>query len=204
MLKARSISFRALAVALVAGAVVLTLPSIVLGSSPVPGATSQFAPDRVMVRFRQPPSETDLEIFKGRQFLTPLDYVGLSYPPGLGWYLFHIDDGMDAGLVRDLLRKDPMVCNAELVALGERYAIGLPDANEALPCVELSPSWPPEASATQQPAAGGGTTADGSDPSGQPLSQVTPAVEMLVVLLASVLAVVGIAFWYRLRLRARA
>lgn len=202
MQKARSISLRGLAVALAVVVIALPLPSVVLASSPAPEATSQFAPDQLMVRFRDAPSETDLEIFTGRQFLTFLNYVGLSYPPRLGWYLFRIDDGMDATIVRDLLRKDPMVCNVELVAIGEWFAVGLPDANDALPCVDLPSSTPLEATETQQSAAQGGH-AEGLGPAGQPLREATPTSAVFVLLLGSVL-LVAIASWLRLRSRTKA
>ena len=186
MQRARSTKVRGLATVLVAVGMAVPLSAVALASSPAPEATSQFAPDQLMVRFRDAPSETDLEIFTGRQFLTFLDYVGLSYPPGLGWYLFRIDDGMDAAIVRDLLWKDPMVCNAELVAIGEWFAVGLPDADDALPCVDLPSSALPEATETQQSAAQGGS-AEGLAPSGQPLRETTPTSAVFVLLLGSVL-----------------
>ncbi|NJD29534.1 MAG: hypothetical protein FIA92_14735 [Chloroflexi bacterium] len=181
----------------------LAATSVVLGSSPAPDATSRYVPDRVLVRFRGAPSETDLEIFRGRQFLTFVQYIGLSYPPGLGWYVFRIDDGMDVVLVRDLLRRDPMVCNVELVAIGEYFAIGLPDADEAPACVELRPSTPSQSSETEGPAAGGGTNAGPSDSTSQPLEKVAASTEVLLPILAAILVVVGLASWYRLRLRTR-
>lgn len=203
MRTARSARLPALAAAVLALACVLVAPTLASASSPAPDATPSYVRDRILVRFRGAPSETDLEIFTGRQFLTFIQYIGLSYPPGLGWYVFRIDDGMDAALVRDLLRKDPMVCNAELVAVGEYVAIGLPDADEAPPCVDLPPSTPPEASETGQTAAGGGVATDRPSEAGHPPGQAAPAAGVYTLLLLSVLLVVGIGAWLGLRPRTR-
>lgn len=111
------------------------------GSDPTDGASS-YAADRVMIQFRAAPSDSEFEAFQARQFLQLLDYFGTGYPPGEGWYLFRIADGMDPVIVRDLLRaEDPWVCNAELVALGVRHAIKWPpDPTGPLPCVPLPSS----------------------------------------------------------------
>lgn len=174
-------------------------PSIVLGSSPDPQESMRYVTDRILVRFRGVPSETDLEILRGRQFLTEVEYIQGDYPPRMGWYVFRIDDGRDALIVRDLLRKDALVCNAELVARGERHAIGIPKADEAPPC---------EASAAQAtPYSDDGSTGRaGTEPSSVgpgslpfPANQAAaPGIPILVVAGSAFVAIVS---WLGLRRR---
>lgn len=112
-------------------------PAATAAETPQP--TASYAPDRIIVLFRTAPTDTELEAFEGRQFLSLAAYIGLDYPPREGWYVFHIEDRMDASLVRGLLHADPIVCLAELIPQGERHATtGTPPGREDAPdCVPL-------------------------------------------------------------------
>ncbi len=88
-------------------------PAATAAETPQPSAS--YAPDRIIVLFRTAPTDTELEAFEGRQFLSLAAYIGLDYPPREGWDVFHIEDRMDASLVRGLLHADPLVCLAELI-----------------------------------------------------------------------------------------
>lgn len=157
--------------------------------------------DRVLVRFRGVPSETDLEIFRGRQFLTEVEYIQGDYPPGMGWYVFRIDDGMDALLVRDLLRKDALVCNAELIALGQRNAIGVPKADEAPPCEELAAQATPYSD--DGSASGAGDEPSSASPGSSPIPANQAAALGIPILVVVGIALVATVSWFGLRGRRR-
>lgn len=203
MPKVPSTSIRSLVVAvLVAVTITPALPSASLGADPAPGATIRYEPDLIAVRFRQAPSETDLEIFMGRQFLMLEYYVGLSHPPGLGWYVFHIEDGMDALIVRELLRKDPTVCKVALATLGERVAVGSPEPDPEDPrlCDDVPAATQPPA-AERQPAAGSGAGEARPTLAAQlvPASTTNSDRDALVPLLILMLLLVGGLCLHRLR-----
>jgi hypothetical protein len=160
-------------------------------------ADPTYVRDEILVRFREAPSATDLEIFTGRQFLTLVSYLGPDVPPGLGWYRFRIDDGMDAAVVRDLLSNDPMVCEAALIRLGTWDAVGSPAPNDELRCDLPPPSALPEAPTWGEAAAGGDPTTDGPSDAGQG----APAAGLSVLLLVPLLLVVGLGAWLKLRPR---
>lgn len=176
-------------------------PSIVLASSPAPQESMRYVSDRVLVRFRGVPSETDLEIFRGRQFLTEVEYIQGDYPLGRGWYVFRIDDGMDALLVRDLLRKDVMVCNAELIALGLRNAVGVPKADEAPPCEDLATQATPYSDDGSTAAAGDEPSAAGPGSPPLPANQAA-ALGVPTVVVVGITLVATVA-WFGLRGRRR-
>lgn len=178
----------------------MATPAITFGASPAPEESIRYVPDRVLVRSRGAVSETDLETFRGRHFMTVVGYIQGDYPSGLGWYVFKIDDGMDALIVRDLLRKDTMVCNAELVAVGVRHAIGVPEADEAPSCEELA------AQATLPSDDEGSIRGAGKErPSGSPGSSNAPAsragaIGLPLIVIGGILAV-ALASWVGLRSR---
>jgi hypothetical protein len=142
MLKVRSSSLCRLLIGLSIGVLLAGRPAVTTAETPEPSVP--YAADRIIVLFRSAPTESDLEAFEARHFLSLVDYIGLDYPEGAGWYVFHIEDRMDAGLVRGLLHGDPVVCLAELIPQGERHATtGLPPGQEDAPdCVPLA-SPPP-------------------------------------------------------------
>ncbi|NJD30147.1 MAG: hypothetical protein FIA92_17925 [Chloroflexi bacterium] len=102
----------------------VTLPSAVQ-------LEGRYVRDQVMARFRAPPTDSDLAEFAARHGVEVLDYVGLGTPEGLGWYRFQVGAGVDVIAVRDRLRLDPVICIAELIALGQRDAIGAEDDEQA-------------------------------------------------------------------------
>ncbi len=181
MLRARS-SSRAL---IAAFAIILSLagrPAPVAAETPQPSAA--YAPDRIILQFRTAPTETDLEAFEGRHFLSLADYIGLDYPAGEGWYVFHIEDRMDASLVRDLLHADPAVCIAELIPQGERNATtGLPpdreDAPECVPLPSQAPTLVPLP--TDLNSDGHWNASTGAPPGGSGLDGMTALVLVLLV-----------------------
>lgn len=176
-------------------------PPIALASTPAPLPSIDYAPDRLLVRFRGLVSETDLEMFRGRQFLTMVEYIGLDYPPGLGWYVYRIDDRMDALIVRDLLRKDALVCNAELVARGERHAIGIPKADEAPPCEELAAQATPYSDYGSTGGAGTEPSSAGPGSLQNPANEAAaPGIPILVVAGSALVAIVS---WLGLHRRRR-
>lgn len=177
-------------------------PAITLGASPAPEGSIRYVPDRVLVRFRGLVSETDLEIFRGRQFLTVVEYIQGDYPPGLGWYVFRIDDGMDARLVRDLLREDTVVCNAELVAVGVRNAIGVPKADEAPPCEELAAQATPPSGDDATVGAAGAEPPLGTPSSTSAADGQAGALGLPIIVIGSVFVAV-LASWVGLRARRR-
>lgn len=142
MLKVRSNSLRPVLVGFAIAMLMAGRPAAAAPETPQPSAA--YAVDRIIVIFRTAPSETDLEAFQARHFLSLVDYIGLDYPDRAGWYVFRIEDRMDASLVRGLLHADPAVCLAELIPQGQRNATtGDPPGQEDVPdCVPL-PSPPP-------------------------------------------------------------
>lgn len=186
----RVLSNRAGWALLVLLAVVLPLgrPGLVAAETPPP--TPSYAADRILVRFRAPLSDAELGAFEARQFLSQVDYIGLDYPDGEGWFVFRIEDRMEADLVRELLQRDPAVCNAELIPRGERHATtgAPPGKDEAPQCVPLPSTLPtllPIPADIQGGAAGGSSNRS-------PAGATGAASEPLVLVLAA-LAIVGTA-----------
>ena len=111
------------------------------------------------------------------------------------------DDGMDALVVRDLLRKDGLVCNAELVARGERHAIGIPKTDEAPPCEELAAQATPYSDDGSTGSAGTEPSSAGPGSLQNPANQAAaPGIPILVVAGSALVAIVS---WLGLRRRGR-
>jgi hypothetical protein len=162
----------AAAVVIVLGFAGSLAASPVAGTSPTPTPTSAYGyvSDRLLVRFREAPSQSELEAFASRWRLEVVAYLGAGYAPGEGWFSFRIVDGADASLRLEAILADAGVCNAARVAKSTWDAIGT-EAPADDTCLPL-----PSPSATAQPSRSA-VPAETSSPSpvGVPASPSTPS-----------------------------